>query len=57
MQGELIKIGHHSENRLRKLFEKAHNDMGNFFKLFLKFLHLFDLPNVVFLDVYHLTIQ
>jgi hypothetical protein len=28
MQGEPIKIGHHSENRHRKLFEKAHNDMG-----------------------------
>ncbi len=28
MQGEPIKIGHHSENRHRKLFEKAHNDMS-----------------------------
>ncbi|WP_028778727.1 DUF3560 domain-containing protein [Shimazuella kribbensis] len=28
MQGEPIKVGHHSEKRHRKLFEKAHNDMG-----------------------------
>lgn len=28
MGGEPIKVGHHSERRHRKLFEKAHNDMA-----------------------------